>query len=116
MSIKNNFSQIAAKLQKKSKLTDANIGEVLKEARNALIEGDVALSVVKNFIAQVRSKALGMQIQKSLNPGQQLLKVLRAELVTTLGSDNISLNLDKKLPAVVLLVGIARRRQDNYHG
>ena len=106
MSLQEKFSAIATKLQKKSKLTDANIGEVLKESRAALIEGDVALPVVKDFIAKVRSKSLGTNVKKSLNPGQQFLKILQTELVQNLGSENVQLQLDKKLPAVILLVGL----------
>jgi len=106
MLVKQAFTEIAEKLKKKSKITDANISEVLKESRNALIEADVALLVVKKFVAKVRSKVLGMQVKKSLNPGQQFLKILRQELIEALGQERVGLQLDKKVPAVILLVGL----------
>ena len=62
----------------KSRITDDNIQKTLREVRKALLEADVALPVVKEFIAQVRSTALGSQIAKALNPGQQFLKIVES--------------------------------------
>ncbi len=94
------------KLSKRSKLNDNNIGEALRDVRVALLEADVALPVVKAFLAQVRSKALGARVTKSLNPGQQLVKIVQAELENVLGSDTQYLNLAQQPPAIILLAGL----------
>merc|ERR1712065_96101 len=90
----------------KSRITDDNIQKTLREVRKALLEADVTLPVVKEFIAQVRSTALGQQISKALNPGQQFLKIVESELVKLMGDANESLNLAEKPPAVILMAGL----------
>ncbi|BFM06540.1 signal recognition particle protein [Halioxenophilus aromaticivorans] len=90
----------------KSRITDDNIQKTLREVRKALLEADVALPVVKEFIAQVRSTALGSQIAKALNPGQQFLKIVESELVKIMGDANESLNLNAQPPAVILMAGL----------
>ncbi len=90
----------------KSRITDDNIQKTLREVRKALLEADVALPVVKDFIAQVRSKALGQQISKALNPGQQFLKIVEGELVSVMGEANESLDLATQPPAVLLMAGL----------
>jgi signal recognition particle subunit SRP54 len=94
------------KVSGKSRLTEDNIKDTLREVRKALLEADVALPVVKTFVDQVRSRALGQQISKALNPGQQFLKLVEAELVETMGSASTGLNLAVKPPAVVLMAGL----------
>jgi len=90
----------------KARITDENIQKTLREVRQALLEADVALPVVKEFIAQVRSTALGSQISKALNPGQQFLKIVQGELVKVMGEANESLNLAAQPPAVILMAGL----------
>ena len=90
----------------KARLTDDNIKDTLREVRKALLEADVALSVVKAFVAQVRSQALGQQISKALNPGQQFLKIVEAELVKVMGASAEGLNLAVAPPAVILMAGL----------
>ena len=90
----------------KARITDDNIQKTLREVRKALLEADVALPVVKDFVAQVRSTALGQQIAKALNPGQQFLKIVQSELVKTMGEANESLNLAAQPPAVILMAGL----------
>ena len=90
----------------KSRITDDNIQKTLREVRKALLEADVALPVVKDFIGQVRSTALGQQISKALNPGQQFLKIVESELVKLMGEANESLNLAAQPPAVILMAGL----------
>lgn len=89
-----------------ARLTDANIKDTLREVRKALLEADVALSVVKAFVDRVRSKAVGAQVSKSLNPGQQFLKIVEAELIGIMGDTNESLDLAAQPPAVVLMAGL----------
>lgn len=90
----------------KARLSEDNIKDALRDVRKALLEADVALPVVKAFIDQVRSKALGQQISKALNPGQQFIKIVEAELVEMMGQANESLNLAQQPPAVVLMAGL----------
>ncbi len=90
----------------KARLSDDNIKDALRDVRKALLEADVALPVVKLFIDQVRSRALGQQISKALNPGQQFIKIVEKELVEMMGQANESLNLAQQPPAIVLMAGL----------
>jgi len=90
----------------KARLTDKNIQDTLREVRKALLEADVALPVVKVFVEQVRKRALGHEVSRALNPGQQFLKIVEAELTSVMGEANESLNLAVKPPAVILMAGL----------
>ena len=88
------------------RLTESNVKETLREVRMALLEADVALSVVTEFIERVRERALGQEVQTSLSPGQALIKVVQAELVSVMGEANEALNLNTNPPAVILMAGL----------
>ncbi len=90
----------------KAKLTDDNIQETLREVRMALLEADVALPVVKDFIESVRQRAVGQEVARSLSPGQVFVKIVQAELEALMGSANESLDLSAQPPAVVLMAGL----------
>ena len=90
----------------KAKLTDKNIQDTLREVRKALLEADVALPVVKAFIEQVRKRGLGREVSRALNPGQQFLKIVEAELTAVMGEANEALDLATKPPAVILMAGL----------
>jgi len=90
----------------KARLTEENIGETLREVRMALLEADVALPVVKDFIESVKQRALGQEVMKSLSPGQAFLKVVQAELESVMGSTNEQLDLATSPPAVIMLAGL----------
>jgi signal recognition particle subunit SRP54 len=90
----------------KARLSEDNIKDALRDVRKALLEADVALPVVKSFIDQVRSRALGQQIGKALNPGQQFIKLVENELIAVMGEANERLNLAVQPPAVVLMAGL----------
>ena len=90
----------------KARLSEDNIKDALRDVRKALLEADVALPVVKAFIDTVRSRALGAQISKALNPGQQFLKIVENELIATMGQANERLNLAQQPPAIVLMAGL----------
>lgn len=94
------------KVSGKATLTEKNIEETLREVRMALLEADVALSVVKDFIEQVKQRALGQEVSRSLNPGQQFLKVVQHQLELVMGETNESLNLATQPPAVILVAGL----------
>lgn len=90
----------------KAKLTEDNIGETLREVRRALLEADVALSVVQGFLDAVRTRALGMEVSSALSPGQAFLKIVHEELVRVMGAERAELNLAIKPPAIILLAGL----------
>ena len=94
------------KISGKASLSEKNIEETLREVRMALLEADVALPVVKSFVEQIKIRALGREVGSSLNPGQQFLKVVQAELEAVMGEKNESLNLAAQPPAVVLMAGL----------
>ena len=90
----------------KSKLTEDNIQDTLREVRMALLEADVALPVVKQFVDSVKLRALGQEVLSSLSPGQAFLKIVQAELESVMGSANEALNLATQPPAVILMAGL----------
>ena len=100
------LSKIAKTLRGEARLTDANIQDALREVRVALLEADVALPVVRDFIAQIREKAVGEAVMGSLTPGQALVGLVHRELVALMGERNESLNLAVQPPAVVLMAGL----------
>ncbi|MGD0959529.1 MAG: signal recognition particle protein [Methylomonas sp.] len=94
------------KLKGHGRLTETNIKDSMREVRLALLEADVALPVVTDFIEQVTQRALGQEVQSSLSPGQALIKVVQAELVKVMGSANEELNLRTQPPAIILMAGL----------
>jgi signal recognition particle subunit SRP54 len=94
------------RLRGEARLSEANIGDALREVRMALLEADVALPVVKTFIDAVRAKAVGQEVLASLTPGQAVVKVVHDELVALMGDKNERLDLAARPPAVVLMAGL----------
>lgn len=94
------------KIKGQGRLTEANIKDTMREVRMALLEADVALPVVTDFVDQVTELALGQDVQASLSPGQAMIKVVQAELVKMMGSANEELNLRTQPPAIVLMAGL----------
>ncbi|MFT5675520.1 MAG: signal recognition particle subunit SRP54 [Paraglaciecola sp.] len=90
----------------KGRLSEDNIKDTLREVRMALLEADVALPVVRDFIAQVKERAVGTEVSKSLNPGQVFIKIVQSELESVMGQANEGLNLASQPPAVVLMAGL----------
>ena len=105
-----NLTQRLAKVVKtmrgQARLTDDNIQEMLREVRMALLEADVALPVVKDFIARVKDKAVGQEVVGSLTPGQALVGVVHRELTDLMGGEKSELNLATQPPAVILMAGL----------
>jgi signal recognition particle subunit SRP54 len=89
-----------------AKLSEDNIKDTLREVRMALLEADVALPVVKDFIAAIKEKAVGKAVASALNPGQEFLKIVQEELITVMGETNSSLDLRAQPPAVILMAGL----------
>nr|WP_087146188.1 signal recognition particle protein [Crenothrix polyspora] len=100
------LSSTLKKLKGQGKLTEDNIKETLREVRMALLEADVALPVVTDFIERVKEGALGQDVQSSLSPGQSMIKLVQTELVKVMGAANESLNLRAVPPVVILMAGL----------
>jgi signal recognition particle subunit SRP54 len=100
------LARIVKQVRGEARLTEANIQEALREVRIALLEADVALPVVKQFIDAVRAKALGAEVVGSLTPGQALVGVVHRELAALMGEANVPLDLAARPPAVILMAGL----------
>lgn len=92
-------------LQRRGKLTEADVDRAMREVRLALLEADVNYKVVKDFVNRVRERAVGQEVMRSLTPGQQVVKIVHEELIETLGEPG-RLNLGMQSPAVIMLVGL----------
>ncbi len=100
------LSKTIRTLRGRGRLSEDNIRETLREVRMALLEADVALPVVKEFIEQVRERAAGQEILKSLTPGQSLVKIVNDELVRVMGERNDALAINVQPPAVIMMAGL----------
>lgn len=100
------LSKTVKNLTGQGRLTEKNIKDALREVRMALLEADVALPVVKEFIEQVRQRAIGQEVIGSLTPGQALIKVVRDELTQLMGAESNELNLNVPAPMVILMAGL----------
>jgi signal recognition particle subunit SRP54 len=105
-SLSERLTRTIKKLRGQGRLTEDNIKDTLREVRMALLEADVALPVVREFIDRVRSRAVGREVLDSLTPGQALVKVVRDELVSVMGEACDELNLNVQPPAVILMAGL----------
>ncbi|WP_298634499.1 signal recognition particle protein [uncultured Umboniibacter sp.] len=105
-SLSDRLSSTLRSIQGKAKLSEDNIKDTLREVRRALLDADVALPVVKSFVEQVKQRAVGTEVAKSLNPGQQFIKIVNDELTLVMGEANESLDLKVAPPAVVLMAGL----------
>ena len=94
------------KLRGKGKLTEKDIAEALREVRMALLEADVSLAVVKDFIAAIKGRAIGAEVLESLTPGQHIVKIVHDELISLLGGTSNRLSMAPKPPTVIMLVGL----------
>lgn len=100
------LSALAKRLRGQARITESNVADMLREVRMALLEADVALPVVRDFIARIKEKALGQEVVGSLTPGQALIGVVNQELIATMGQGVADLNLAAQPPAVILLAGL----------
>lgn len=100
------LSETFKKIKGQARLTEDNIQETLREIRLALLDADVALPIVKEFITHIKEKALGTEVAKSLNPAQAFIKIVNDELTVIMGTENAELNLRVNPPAVILMAGL----------
>ena len=89
-----------------TKISETNIDSALKDVKRALINADVSLSVVKDFIKDVREKAIGVEVVRGVNPGQKFIEVVNNELVNIMGNENSPLNTSDKKPSIILMAGL----------
>ena len=99
------LNQVFDQLRRRGKLSEADVDAAMREVRLALLEADVHFTVVKSFIARVRERAVGAEVSRALNPGQQVIKIVNEELIATLG-EPAALNLSGPKPRVIMLVGL----------
>jgi len=97
---------ISNKVRGRGRLTENNVKDAVRDVRMALLEADVALPVVKSFVARVRERAVGAEVARSLSPGQVFIKILNQELTRSLGGDTEELQLRQQPPAIILLAGL----------
>ena len=105
-SLSDRLDGIFSKIRSRGRLTERDVDEISREIRLALLEADVNVRVVKSFIARVKERAIGAEVAKALDPGQQLIKIVHEELVTTLGGTTGKLTMSPKPPTVVMLAGL----------
>jgi signal recognition particle subunit SRP54 len=99
------LNQVFQNLRRRGKLSEEDVDSAMREVRLALLEADVHYSVVKGFISRVRERAIGVEVSRALNPGQQVIKIVNEELIATLGEPE-RLNLNGPRPRVLMLVGL----------
>src|SRR5205809_2366868 len=100
------LAKIVKQIRGEARLTESNVQDALREVRVALLEADVALPVVKEFIGRVRTRALGQEVIGSLTPGQAVVGVVFEELTALMGEGNVALDLATTPPAVILMAGL----------
>ena len=100
------LSRLAKEIRGQARITEANVQDMLREVRMALLEADVALPVVRDFIARVKDKAMGQEVLGSLSPGQALVGIVNRELAVTMGQGVSDINLQAQPPAVILMAGL----------
>ena len=108
------LQDITRKLKGKTRITESDLKEMLREVKLALLEADVNYKIVKDFTNTVQEKALGQDVLKSLTPGQQVIKIVKDELVELLGGEEARINFTPNPPTIIMLVGLqGSRKNDN---
>ena len=100
------LQEITRKIRGKARITESDLKEMLREVKLALLEADVNYKIVKDFIAQIQEKALGADVLKSLTPGQQVIKIVKDEMVELLGGVESGINFTPNPPTIIMLVGL----------
>ena len=100
------LQEIIRKMKGEERITESNMKEMLREVKLALLEADVNYKIVKEFISNIQEKALGQEVMKSLKPGEQVVKIVKDELVQLLGGTESKLNISPNPPTIIMLVGL----------
>ncbi|WP_207941752.1 signal recognition particle protein [Enterococcus sp. DIV2402] len=115
-SLTERLQQAMSKLRKKGKVSEADVKEMMREIRLALLEADVNLQVVKEFTKNVRERAIGVEVLESLSPAQQIVKIVDEELTKTLGSEAVGIEKSPKIPTVIMMVGLQGAGKTTFAG
>ena len=115
-SLTERLQQAMSKLRKKGKVSEADVKEMMREIRLALLEADVNLQVVKDFTKRVRERAVGAEVLDSLSPAQQIVKIVDEELTITLGSETVELTKSPKIPTVIMMAGLQGAGKTTFTG
>ena len=105
-SLSDRLNDVFDRLRRRGALSEEDVGAALREIRVALLEADVALPVVRGFVARVKERALGAEVSQALNPAQQVIKIVDEELIGILGGQTRRVRLAKTPPTVVMLLGL----------
>ncbi len=105
-SLSTRLEGVIKKIRGKGRLTEADVDEVLKEIRTALLEADVNVGVVRNVVARIREQAIGVSLSQALDPSQQIIKIVNAELTAMLGGETLKITYASRPPTVVLMAGL----------
>ena len=100
------LSRLVKEIRGQARITESNVADMLREVRMALLEADVALPVVRDFVARIKEKALGQEVMGSLTPGQALVGIVNRELAATMGEGVADINLAAQPPAIILMAGL----------
>lgn len=107
------LQDITRRLSGKARITEGDLKEILREVKLALLEADVNYKIVKEFISEIETKALGQDVLKSLTPGQQVVKIVKDEMINLLGGQTSKISFSPNPPTVIMLVGLQGSRKDN---
>src|SRR5215467_369931 len=109
------FDKLWRKLQGQGRITESNIEDALRDVRLALLEADVNLGVVRDFVEAVKRDALGAEVLRSLTPEQHFIKFVHRELVRLLGEKPVALDLGGAAPTIIMMVGLNGSGKDDQH-
>lgn len=101
------------KIRGKGKVTEADVKEMMREVRLALLEADVNFKVVKDFVKKVSERAVGQEVLKSLTPGQQIIKIVNEELTELMGGEQSKIAVSNRPPTVIMMVGLQGAGKNN---
>ena len=107
------LQEFTKKLRGKTRITESDLKEMLREVKLALLDADVNYKIVKEFTASIQEKALGQDVLKSLTPGQQVIKIVRDEMTELLGGTLSKINFTPNPPTIIMLVGLQGSRKNN---
>ena len=105
-SLSDRLGTVVGKLRNRGRLSEADVDEILGEIRTALLEADVNVTVVRNVLARIREKSVGEAVSKALDPAQQVVKIVHAELIALLGGETLKITYSSQPPTVVLMAGL----------
>jgi signal recognition particle subunit SRP54 len=105
-SLSDRFDAIFTRLRSRGRLGEAEVDEVLREIRVALLEADVHVSVARGLVRRIRERAVGEELSQSLTPAQQIVKIVHEELIATLGGETMAVTFAPKPPTVILMAGL----------